>query len=73
MQCSRCGHSKEKMDFTKNPKTNEFYKICNECRQYKQDNREHILEQGREYMKEYYQKNREQILEKKKEHRDNNK
>ena len=66
MLCSRCGHSKENMDFTKNPKTNDYYKVCNKYRQYKQDNREHVLEQGRAYMKDYSQTTREQILEKEK-------
>ena len=72
MLCSRCGHSKENMDFTKNPKTNEFYKVCNKCMQYKQDNREHVLEQARDYAKERYETKREEILQKKKEYRDNN-
>ena len=72
LNCSRCRTKHDLEHFTKNPKTNDFYKICNKCRQYKQDNREQILEQGREHMKEYYQNNREQILEKRKERRDSN-
>ena len=52
---------------------NERFKTCMKCRQYKLDNRELILQQGRERAKEYYKEHRSEILENSKEYKNNNK
>ena len=75
--CSRCNKKYQDTDESVKQhfgydKLNERFKVCAMCRQYKLDNRERILQQGRERWKEYYQENKDVILEKKKEYRENN-
>ena len=70
MNCSTCGKFKEENDFTKNEKTGNYYKVCNTCRQKKQDNREKLLEQSRKYHKEHYQKHRDKELERQRQYRE---
>jgi hypothetical protein len=75
--CSRCKckyinddeHIKTDFGYTR---LNEKYKTCVKCRMYKQDNRERILEQGREYAKKHYKENREYHLDKAKKYKQDN-
>ena len=76
--CSRCNkkyHDTDdnvKQHFGYN-KVNERFKVCAMCRQYKLDNRERILQRGKERGKEYYEENKDAILEKSKKYRERNK
>ena len=78
INCSRCklkylnNEDSIKENFGYN-RLNEMYKTCVNCRKYKQDNREKILEQKREYAKIHYQNNKEELLEKGKRYREENK
>ena len=73
LNCSTCGKIKEENDFTKNEKTDNYYKVCNTCRQRKQDNREKLLEQSRKYHKEHYKINRDKELERARKYREQHK
>ena len=77
-KCSRCKmkyHNHDEhinKDFGFN-RLNERFKTCMRCRQYKLDNRELILQQGRERAKEYYDSNRDKELARKEEYYEDNK
>ena len=74
INCSRCKMKYHNTDdsikqyFGYN-RLDERYKICVKCRQYKLDNRERILQRGRERAKEYYEENHEALLAKGKQYR----
>ena len=78
IKCSRCRmkyHNNDdsiKQHFGYN-RLDERFKICMKCRQYKLDNREKILQQGRERWKEYYEENKSEILEKDQKYIENHK
>ena len=40
MRCSRCKKELSEEEFSINPKTGEYYKQCNSCREYYKQNKE---------------------------------
>ena len=69
MRCSKCGKELSEEGFSINPKTGKYYKQCNSCREYIEQNKE----KWKEYWKEYSEQNRDRIKERKKKYYEQNK
>ena len=69
MRCSKCGKFLSEEEFSINPKTGEYYKQCNSCREYRERNKDRINDKK----KEYREKNKDKIKEYHKEYREQNK
>ena len=72
MRCTCCIKELSEEECSINPKTGEYYKHCNSCREkdkeYREQNKDKIKEYQKEYQKEYYEQNKDIIKEYQKEY-----
>ena len=84
LKCSRCCKELSEEEFSVNPKSGAFYKVCDNCRnkskEYYENNKEYYKgyrennkDKRKEYQKEYYENNKDKIKERDKKYRENNK
>ena len=77
MKCSWCYRKLSEEEFSVNPKSGAFYKLCDRCRNKKKESnkkyRENNKDKKKEYQKEYREKNKDEIKEYSKEYYENNK
>ena len=69
MRCSKCRKELSEKEFSINPKTGEYYKQCDSCREYHKEYRE----QNKDKIKEYREQNKDKIKERDKKYRERNK
>ena len=68
MRCTCCKKEQSEEEFSINPKTGEYYKKCDSCREYFKEYRERNKDKMKEYNKEYYERNKDRIKEQMKEY-----
>ena len=73
LKCSRCHRKMSEEEFSVNPKSGAFYKVCDKCRNKQKESCKKYRENNKEYFKEYYEKNKDKRKEQMKEYRENNK
>ena len=73
MRCVSCKRELSEEEFSINPKTGEYYKHCNSCREKDKEYREQNKDKLKEYDKEYREQNKDKIKEKKKKYKEQNK
>ena len=49
MRCSKCRKELSEEEFSINPKTGEYYKQCNSCKEYYEQNKDRINNKKKEY------------------------
>ena len=77
MRCTCCKKELSEESFSINPKTDEYYKRCNSCREYQKEYRREYYEQNKDKIKEksreYYEQNKDKMKEHHKEYYEQNK
>ena len=73
MRCTCCGKELSEEEFSINPKTGEYYKNCNLCREYHKEYYEQNKDKMKEYWKEYREQNKDRIKERNKKYYEQNK
>ena len=73
LKCSYCKKELSEEEFSINPNSGVFYKLCDSCRNKKKEYDKKYYENNKDKIKEYYENNKDKINEQRKEYYENNK